>query len=146
MDIEISSETFGTLDKYCNELIRPAELSAVMDRILEGWYAKAAREWARRPELIPILEKIPESDTHKVSIGNEHARIYLRTLDNFNKKMDLTIDPCSLADWLARMFIKLYGIVEKNKYRIRMGRIVWMRMVVFSIGFVSRSLVAFLMY
>jgi len=119
--IEIDENSFALLDKYCNELVRPAVMGAVLGRVLEAWYAQAAKEWAKDRNLIPKLPKVPEGITQGVDINSEDARIFLTTLKKLNEKTGLEINPASLASWLVGLFIKMYDIKKKSKYKIKMG-------------------------
>ena len=123
-EIEIESETLSLLDKYCNPKIRPARLGAILSVIISQWYARAAKAWTEKPELIPHLEKIPESRKQKVMTTTTHGKAFKKTLEAFNKKMNTNIGEAELVTWLTKTYIKAFRIKQKTKgYKFVMGGI-----------------------
>ena len=122
INIELEEESFVILDKYCNESIRPAQIGAVLSRIIEAWYARAAMEWAKNPKYIPNLSIIPENKTNSVPISDHQSQMFQKTIRALNDKLNIEIDPCSLASWLTRMFIKAYDLKTKSELKRKFGK------------------------
>ena len=120
-EIEIGEDEVEMLDKYCNEYVRPAHIGAMLGRIVEAWYARAAKLWSKSPELIPKLQKL--NKTQMIEINSDDGRQYIRTISALEKKLDIQINPAELTSWLVRMFEKTYRLKNMSKYKIDMGRI-----------------------
>ena len=121
--VEIKISTFDKLDKYCNAMIRPANLGAVLSRIIEPWYVRMAKIWYENPVTIPRFEKIPETDIQRVDITDLHGKTFKRTLERLNYKLRTPIGEPELITWLADTFIKAFEIEQKNRYKLRFGRL-----------------------
>ena len=120
LEIGIHEETRNLLDTYCK--LRPSTPENIFDRVLRGWYSTAARMWAKNPNLIPKLEKVDENKITKLNIDHTHAKAYLKTLDQLNKKLNINLCPVALATWLTNIFIKTYNLKEMSKYKESFGK------------------------
>ena len=118
-------EALELLDKYCNENIRPANLPAIVSRIIEQWTQMAAKEWRNRPNLIPKLTPTPQKKTMKVKVNDVHAKAYIRTINQLNEEHNMKLDTATLTTWLVEMFAKTFDIKRKTKdYKIQFGKVV----------------------
>lgn len=122
MEIHIDEEATNLLDKYCR--IRPSKPELIVDRIVREWYSKAAKQWIIHPRLIPKLPKIPEGKTTAVNIDKKIAKLYILTIANINKRLNMEINPVCLTSWLCKIFFKAYNIkYMTERYKERFGRI-----------------------
>lgn len=114
LTLHVYEEIINSLDKH--GVKTGADISLILDRMVNMWTSSHARNWAMFPAQIPHLKKIQEKKTMSIRINPFHAELYQNTIKNLNYKLGIDIDETALTSWiLDEFYIKKFKIKYYNQ-------------------------------